>query len=112
MPDHTCPYAAALSDDEDANSQNAAPAYSSFDDNESSSSSSPKTNSNAAIVLEARLKCPAFARTCPFRNCNVDDPTSLMEVMKTVPQSHFHILGSNNSTGDDAAVKSKDSNNN
>jgi len=109
MPDHhTCPYAAALSDDEDANSQNAVPSSSSFDVDhyDSTSSSSPLRTTNAAIVLEARLKCPAFANgaPCPFRNCNVDDPTSLMEVMKTVPQSHFHALGSNSSAGDSAVT--------
>mmetsp|Transcript_15165 Transcript_15165/g.25924 ORF Transcript_15165/g.25924 Transcript_15165/m.25924 type:complete len:664 (+) Transcript_15165:78-2069(+) len=71
-----CPYAAALSDDEDAS-------HHSPDHNDH-----PPTITGEALQV-ARQKCPAFANNapCPFRDC--PDPDSLREVMKTVPPSHF-----------------------
>mmetsp|Transcript_30039 Transcript_30039/g.55283 ORF Transcript_30039/g.55283 Transcript_30039/m.55283 type:complete len:630 (+) Transcript_30039:118-2007(+) len=72
-----CPYAAALSDDEDASYH--APA------NANDTHHFPAEDALSA----ARLKCPAFANNaCPFRETG-SDPDSLREVMKTVPPSHF-----------------------
>eukprot|EP00580_Thalassiosira_gravida_P002289 CAMPEP_0201604438 /NCGR_PEP_ID=MMETSP0492-20130828/4578_1 /ASSEMBLY_ACC=CAM_ASM_000837 /TAXON_ID=420259 /ORGANISM="Thalassiosira gravida, Strain GMp14c1" /LENGTH=646 /DNA_ID=CAMNT_0048068467 /DNA_START=50 /DNA_END=1990 /DNA_ORIENTATION=+ len=71
-----CPYAAALSDDEDAS-------YHATTTNDSHYF--PPEEALSA----ARLKCPAFAnKACPFRMAG-SDPHSLREVMKTVPPSHF-----------------------
>ncbi|KAL7528816.1 hypothetical protein ACHAXR_002656, partial [Thalassiosira sp. AJA248-18] len=92
MPEHNnivtiCPYAAPLSDDEDASCSN--PDH---------PTAAAGTGTNKAVfsptseaLTAARTKCPAFAKAnggCPFRD-TVSNPDSLMEVMKTVPPSHF-----------------------
>ena len=76
---HICPYAAALSDDEDGDAGGGGCDY----------------------LSEARKKCPAFANNapCPFRNVR-SNPESLISVMKQVPPSHYHLLASSSSSGD------------
>lgn len=67
----TCPYASALSDDED--------------------------NDSSALAL-ARSKCPAFAEgaTCPFRNATNSE--ELKKVMEKVPPSHFPLIANQKKT--------------
>jgi heme oxygenase len=62
MTAHTCPYAAALSDDE--------------------------TSQSSSHHRSIRSKCPAFANACPFRDA-ASDPEKLRDILKTVPTSHF-----------------------
>ncbi|KAL7520595.1 hypothetical protein ACHAWX_005311 [Stephanocyclus meneghinianus] len=70
---HTCPYAAALSDDE----------------NSTHHESAPHRSISPSQLSLARSKCPAFAgNACPFREA-ATDPEKLIEIMKTVPSSHF-----------------------
>ena len=75
MPDksshHICPYASALSDDE-----------------EGSIAHDPLSSPTEGALSLARSKCPAFAdNSCPFRGAT--NPESLRDIMKTVPPSHF-----------------------
>lgn len=67
---HTCPYAAALSDDE------------------TSQNSPPHGSISPDQLSMARSKCPAFANACPFKDA-ADNPDKLRDIMKTVPASHF-----------------------
>jgi len=81
---HICPYAAALSDDEESYQDPTSPHTGS---NNHRSPNFTTTTTEDALSL-ARSKCPAFAdNSCPFRGAN--DPESLREVMKNVPPSHF-----------------------
>ena len=77
---HVCPYAAALSDDEDA----------SYPDHvDQRASPAPSALSSSAALAAVRERCPAFAnRSCPFRDAG-DDGERLREVMRTVPPSHY-----------------------
>ena len=99
MPEHTCPYAAALSDDESSLQDN----------NNNSNEQSPSLS--LSLLSIAKLKCPAFAVKnnsntnstvkCPFRECDViNNPESLREIMKTVPPSHFPGGGGGYGKGD------------
>ena len=84
----SCPYASALSDDEDGSCNN------------DSSSFSPSPTREALEL--ARTKCPAFAdgASCPFRDATSAE--SLRKVMETVPPSHFPLIKKNNNdTRDD-----------
>ena len=90
---HVCPYAAALSDDEDGGSTST-----------TTNTASPHAHGDASLLLsEARKKCPAFANNapCPFRDVQ-SNPESLMEVMKKVPPSHF-IRGRSGSGGSNSS---------
>ena len=115
---HVCPYAAALSDDEDASHhagshQGDGGHRRNYDDdgdgdnNGNGSTPTPTpattptpTSSASSILSEARLRCPAFANgaPCPFRDCALDDPSSLVEVMRTVPPGHFSCSSSSSSS--------------
>jgi heme oxygenase len=77
----SCPYASALSDDEDGSHSNDA------------TSSRPYSPTGVALAL-ARSKCPAFAdgNQCPFRNATSAE--RLREVMEKVPPSHFPLIAS------------------
>ena len=74
----SCPYASALSDDEDGSHIN-------------DTVSSPYRPTGEALAL-ARTKCPAFAdgNSCPFRNATSAE--SMREVMEKVPPSHFPLI--------------------
>ncbi len=82
---HVCPYATALSDDEDGDAGS--------------------SHTTCDYLSEARKKCPAFANNapCPFRNVR-SDPESLMEVMKKVPPSHYHFSGGDENDNQAAAT--------
>ncbi|KAL9189836.1 hypothetical protein ACHAXT_009511 [Thalassiosira profunda] len=96
---HVCPYAAALSDDEDASHHSSGVP--------SGSANSPKGIAEEALAA-ARQKCPAFQNNaCPFRAAT--DPDAVREVMKQVPPSHFPtrngalqgaLRGNNNAGGE------------
>lgn len=82
---HICPYAAALSDDEESYQDPTSPHTGSNNHRSPNFISTPTTEDALSL---ARSKCPAFAdNSCPFRGAN--DPESLREVMKKVPPSHF-----------------------
>lgn len=82
---HVCPYAAALSDDEDAS-------YVDHVDQPAghpSASAALSSLSCGAALSAARERCPAFAnRSCPFRDAG-GGGERLREVMRTVPPSHY-----------------------
>jgi len=96
---HICPYAAALSDDEDASFLNSSNSSTSLQHTTSSDgipsqqhTTSP-TSLHSSILNEAKLKCPAFTNSkCPFREVG-SNPEAMMEIMKTVPPSHFPNSG-------------------
>lgn len=76
MKTSSCPYASALSDDEDGSHSN---------------DTTPFRPTEEALAL-AKSKCPAFAggNPCPFRNATNSE--SLKEVMEKVPPSHFPLV--------------------
>ena len=90
----SCPYASALSDDEDGSHIN-----------DTTAASFRPTGEALAL---ARSKCPAFAdgNPCPFRNATTSE--SLREVMERVPHSHFPIMTKqdNKSEAHDEAAES------
>ena len=96
---HVCPYAAALSDDEDASYHDHHADQAAGDAPSSAVLSS--LSSNAALAA-ARERCPAFAnRSCPFRDAG-DDGERLREVMRTVPPSHYSSLVKEGGSENDA----------
>ena len=97
---HICPYAAALSDDEDASFLNTSNSSSSLQQQQHTTGGTPAhgaTSPTTSILNEAKLKCPAFTNSkCPFREVN-NNPQAMMEIMKTVPPSHFPKSSNTNS---------------
>ena len=83
----SCPYASALSDDEDGSHSN-------------DTAPSPFRPTGEALAL-ARSKCPAFAggNPCPFRHAT--DSVSLREVMEKVPPSHFPLVAKQDNNNND-----------
>ena len=80
-----CPYASALSDDEDGSHSNEA-------------TPSPYRPTGEALAL-ARSKCPAFREnSCPFRDAK--NAESLREVMEKVPPSHFPMVAKQKNNGE------------
>ena len=87
---HICPYAAALSDDEDAsllNTSNSSTSLQQQNTTDGTPAHHGTTSPTTSILNEAKLKCPAFTNSkCPFREVS-NNPQAMMEIMKTVPPS-------------------------